>query len=174
MSDSVVDKPWLTRRRGKGFEIPLLDRFWEKVDKRGPDECWPWLGAINGNGYGTTWDQDKRRIINASHVALLTLGIVVPPGMCALHSCDNPPCVNPSHLHVGTKGENNKEKALRGRSRSVPRDGANNPSAKLTAEDVVIIRSMRASGSLLKEIATKFGVTSTNICYIVNGKKWRK
>ncbi|MGI4744934.1 MAG: hypothetical protein ACRYGI_11565 [Janthinobacterium lividum] len=82
--------------------------FYSKVDKRGPDECWPWKGA-NVNGYGTL--SDKR----ATHIALELSGHPRPGRLFALHSCDNPPCVNPAHLRWGTAADNSADCLSRGR-----------------------------------------------------------
>lgn len=80
-----------------------MDDFWPRVDKRGPDECWPWLGNIGTTGYGVFFLH--RRPLVASRVAYqLTNGVSLPPGKSIMvcHRCDNPPCCNPAHLFLGT------------------------------------------------------------------------
>lgn len=110
------------------LQRPLLDRFWEKVDRRGPDDCWPWLGSKDEHGYGHIWlGLEDPRIGRATHVALLTVGVVVRKGYEAMHSCDNPPCCNPAHLSEGTKKQNQEDKARKGRARTLPRFGKDNP-----------------------------------------------
>ena len=105
-----------TAKGVKGFvSKPLEERFWAKVDKRGPEECWPWLGANDSKrGYGTTWDGGRRR--KATHVSWeLHHGQPFPSGMAACHSCDNPPCVNPAHIWPGTQSDNLLDARRKGR-----------------------------------------------------------
>lgn len=93
---------------------PLSERFWEKVDQRGPEECWPWLGAHGRKGHGRT--AIGRRQVMAAQVAWsLHHGRHFPEGMFALHSCDNPPCVNPAHIRPGTHLDNMADMTSRGR-----------------------------------------------------------
>lgn len=101
------------RRRIGRAARPIAERFWEKVDSSGgPDACWPFIGARSPLGYGRF--NVSNRSVAASRVALmLTSGD--PGELGALHSCDNPPCVNPSHLRPGTQRENVRDAQLRGR-----------------------------------------------------------
>lgn len=147
---------------------PLLDRFNEKVERRGREECWPWLGSCSG-GYG--YIRHDGRTIKATHVALDFEGIVVPRGSCVLHSCDNPPCCNPRHLRVGTQLENIAERHARGRNGRCP--GEAHGRAKLTADDVARIREMRLQGVTLVALAVKFGVSFSLIASIAKRRIWR-
>lgn len=93
----------------------LAQRFWEKVDKRGPDDCWIWKGGRNDRGYGHIFVDYKVRM--ATHVSWeFANGKDFPKGMCACHSCDTPACVNPNHLWVGTNGDNNRDCVAKGRN----------------------------------------------------------
>lgn len=83
-----------------------ISRFWAKVDRRGPNECWPWIAAFRPSvKYGYVSINGKS--LAATHVALTIDGRVRPsPAHCARHSCHNPPCCNPAHLKWGTQWEN--------------------------------------------------------------------
>lgn len=95
---------------------PLAECFWEKVDRRGPDECWPWLGARNDHNYGTI--KIRRRTNMATRVAWELQVGPVPKGLWLLHHCDNPPCVNARHLFLGTNADNMRDMISKGRSAS--------------------------------------------------------
>jgi hypothetical protein len=79
---------------------PLQEQFWARVDKGHSDECWPWKGSRTQRGYGLLCTT------RATHIALELAGKPRPPGAIALHSCDNPPCVNPDHLRWGDDADN--------------------------------------------------------------------
>lgn len=88
----------------------LAERYWAKVDKRGADECWPWLGSKNPAGYGQLWaGADLAAIygptIPAHHVATMLAGIDVPDGMVRHLSCLNHACQNPAHIIIVTRAE---------------------------------------------------------------------
>jgi hypothetical protein len=99
--------------RGLRQRGTLAERFWAKVDQRGPDECWPWLASTNQQGYGQINIDGRPHL--SSRVALeLTQGPLAP-GLSACHHCDNPPCCNPAHLYAGTKADNMNDYLERGR-----------------------------------------------------------
>ncbi len=99
---------------GRFISIPLEDRYWAKVDKRGPDECWPWTGATDGRRYGIISQNGRNR--KATHVAVeFATGEPFPAKKMACHTCDNPPCVNPAHLFVGTMQDNMRDAFAKGR-----------------------------------------------------------
>jgi hypothetical protein len=93
---------------------PLAERFWEKVEKRGPDECWPWRGATMPSGRGVTMDEQSRRLY-APRAAVILSGREMPAEKYACHHCDNPNCVNPAHIYVGDAYTNAVDSAARGR-----------------------------------------------------------
>jgi hypothetical protein len=107
-------------RRGSQRGVPLLaaqineDRFNRRVDRSGgPDACWPWLGRIEPKGYGTMAVGGRQRLAHRCAMAL-AIG-EVPRGKLVLHACDNPPCVNPAHLRLGTQLDNMRDMVQRGR-----------------------------------------------------------
>ena len=91
--------------------IPIKKRFWSKVRKT--SKCWIWEGHKDKNGYGRI-GLDKKYIRVHRFSYELKNGHI-PKGLWVLHQCDNPPCVNPSHLKVGTHQENQSDKSERGR-----------------------------------------------------------
>lgn len=96
-----------------------LEKFWAKVEKRGPDECWPWLGAKSSYGYGRFTLGGAQR--PATRLAWeIENGSPFPSGKLACHTCDNPSCVNPAHIWPGTQSENLKDCVVKGRHKSVP------------------------------------------------------
>jgi len=145
---------------------------WCKVDKREPDECWPWTaGLVRGYGAGTF--QKKR--YKATRV-ILEDKLGEPLGdLLALHTCDNPRCCNPAHLYAGTAQQNMDDKVMRGRWNG-NREGmhlAEHPKARFTEEEVAFIWRNRNKMRQV-DLADQFGVTRDVIHKIVSGKTWSK
>lgn len=91
----------------------VQSRFWQRVNVRGKNECWEWTGT-RSNGYGSIRVSGKTR--KATHVSWeIANGKPFPKGMLACHRCDNPPCVNPAHLFVGTLADNARDMVEKGR-----------------------------------------------------------
>jgi hypothetical protein len=89
-------------------------KFQGKVDRRQPDECWPWTGTRNDKGYGRA--RARGRQYPAAQIAWsIQNGVMFPVGKMACHSCDNPPCCNPKHIWVGTHDDNMADAAAKGR-----------------------------------------------------------
>ncbi len=154
-----------------------LKRFWAKVDKRGPDECWPWTGARGSGGYGV-FTIDRTNFV-ASRVACAIKHDGFPlkveknrafPSL-ALHSCDNPPCCNPAHLRCGTWSDNGQD--VRERKRQNPAFGVANSSAKLTEADVFEIRRVAVDWDGMCDMMKKHRVGQLAIESIVKRKSWR-
>jgi len=152
----------------------LEERFWAKVDRQADDQCWPWTAATT-KGYGRVWDTSLGRHRRATEVALTLTGTAVPAGVFVCHHCDNPICVNPSHLYVGTATSNVRDMDARGRRVSrVPHPaarGERNHQAKLSDAEVVAIRG-RYTGRRGEQtsLATEYGVTPQLVHLIVKGE----
>lgn len=145
----------------------LAERFWEKVDKRGPDECWLWTAATNEAGYGVMRPEGRRTgpTVKAHRVSLALAGVDVA-GRVVRHRCDNPPCVNPAHLELGTQIQNVGDMVRRGRV------AHGSMRSRLTEDDVRAIRARAAAGDLMRVIAADFGISRPTVSRIVNRKGW--
>ena len=127
--------------------------------------CWVWTGcARNPKGYACIIVGGKRDLAHRAsyreHVG------PIPDGLCVLHKCDNHKCINPDHLFLGTRGDNNRDRTRKGRSAR----GVTQHLSKLTTEAV---NSIRCSVEPLKVLAARFGVTMTSISYARRGKTWK-
>jgi len=164
------------REHGRQPILSTAERLWPKVDKNGPTPehvahlgpCWVWTGTAHlGFGYGLIHHKGRNQ---PTHRVSWQLEIgPIPDDLCVLHKCDNPPCVRPSHLFLGTRAENIADKTAKGRQDK----GVQIHFARLNPDKVREARAMFASGSLHREIAERFGVHPATITYLLNGKTWR-
>ena len=146
--------------------------FMNYVDDSDPDGCWPWLLSKRGNGYGQV---NIEGLVGYGRIAsrasyLLFVGSI-PEGMKVLHTCDNPPCVRPSHLFLGTSKDNTQDMYAKGRA-GYPvshQVGELHGGAKLKTEDVLIIRG---SPLLQRELAAMFNISQTQVSQIKRGVRW--
>ncbi len=149
-----------------------VERFWLKVDKSAGDEsCWDWQGSTTG-GYGTISRKAEGKPTIYVHRFSYELHIgEIPAKMYVCHRCDNPSCVNPSHLFLGTHEENMHDKGRKGRGRGAK--GITNGAHKLTESDVIEIRRRYAAQPVTRtELAIEYGVSDTTIRNIVLRKQW--
>lgn len=153
----------------KGKEKPywFLKDFWKKVLKRGPNECWLWLGNPHDR-YGIFWILYAPFLVH--RLSFLFHHGTVDPDRQVMHSCNNKKCVNPSHLKQGTGLENSRDAA---RDLLYP-IGERNGLSKLTSQQVLKIRSEFHSGKCTrKQLAKRYKTDPTNIWCIVRRKTWR-
>jgi hypothetical protein len=155
------------------IEPHIVDRFWGYVDKSGG--CWNWKAGLFTNGYGQFRVGKKK--MKAHRVAYLINGGEIPEGKILCHKCDNPKCVNPSHLTLADHKFNAQDRVAKGRSainRMNGKPGELNPSAKLKESQVLEIIKLRKEGCAAKQLAKKFSVSISLIYTIARGKLWQQ
>jgi hypothetical protein len=142
----------------------FFERWCEKVDMKGPDDCWEWLGYKNWGGYG--WIKNNKKNIRAhrfSYAQYKNNGQPIPNNLCVCHHCDNPSCVNPNHLFLGTQKDNMLDRDRKGR-------GVKTKLKKHTDDEVIKIRSDYASGLSQKEVAKLNNAAQATVSRILNYK----
>lgn len=149
------------------------ERFWAKVDKKGPSECWTWHGVRNDAGYGIF--NINHKDVRAHRFSYQLAHGDCPDDLEVRHLCGNPGCVNPDHLALGTHQDNMHDMVIHGRSRSEDKvhRGSKNGLAKLTEEQVLEIRHLHSQGVPKSELARRYGVDHSNIQCIVSRKTWK-
>ena len=132
----------------------------------GEDDCWPWHGTLAKKGYAVFQVEGRQY-----RIGRLILGITeAGPNVQACHRCDNPPCVNPAHLFVGSAADNQRDKGVKGRA---ARGEANGGGGRLSALDVVAIRLALQEGEMtMTEIGAKYGISRTMVGRIRDKKAW--
>lgn len=173
----------------------LAGRFWPRVAFG--DGCWNWTGKRNGGGYGVVNVEGKTPL--AHRVAWSLVNGPVPEGQRVLHRCDNPSCVRPDHLFLGTQADNLADMRQKGRAKPGPgakadqaainrprgddhwsrrnpelvRRGERHHKAKMTAEQVIELRRLSSEGWSLARLAERFGIRISTASYIVRRETWR-
>lgn len=136
---------------------PVRDRFMDKVNVT--TDCWEWKGATTATGYGNFWFEGRQVLAHRMSFSLFKGKI--PEGLVVMHMCDNPNCVNPAHLSLGTHSDNTQDCIKKGRFIG---------NTKLTPE---VIRQIREAEGTQRQIAKRFGVSQTHVSDIRSGKKRR-
>lgn len=176
-----------------------LEKFEKFCNRKGTEECWEWLGRLSYKGYGRiTWygkEETTNRVSWKIHKG------PIPDGLHVLHKCDNPPCVNPNHLFLGTNDDNVKDKMEKGRHKSISGEehyskkfpeklarGVNHgkrkhpesvrrheehPMAKLTFEKAEEIRRYYTENDVTQmNVADLFNVGRTTVQQVIYNKRW--
>ena len=153
-----------------GHTAPLDVRFWNKVTRGAPNDCWPWRAAVDKKGYGKLGIGPRGRGWEFAHRVSWTLHHgSVPAGKQVLHDCpmgDNPRCVNPKHLWLGDVSANMQDKIQKDRHQY----GARCTYAKLTEAQVLAIRADGRSDTIL---APQYNVSRGTIHKIRNRLRWK-
>jgi len=142
------------------YHCSLECRFWDKVEKLGPNECWNWTAVKNHNGYGRF--SYKGNYFSAQRFAWFLTYDSIPEGLCVLHHCDNRACCNPKHLFLGTNADNSIDMVQKGRQHF----------QRLTQGEVRTIKIELAQGVIHRILAKKYGVAEQTISNINTGKRW--
>jgi hypothetical protein len=140
-------------------------RFWSKVQKS--DDCWIWTGSKTGEGYGSL--RVGARTVGTHRFSWVIENGSIPKGLSVLHRCDNPSCVRPSHLFLGTQKDNMQDCMAKGRGNKAR--GMKHGKAKLTPEMVLAMRAVRNEGLSYAQIGKRFGVWPGTAYNAINGKK---
>jgi hypothetical protein len=146
--------------------VPLAERFWPKVDVRGRNDCWNWTARRDGDGYGRILVDGTHR--PASRAAwLLTHG---DPGKALVcHRCDNPACVNPAHLFLGSHADNMRDMVAKGRQGARGRARKAHLLSRLTEDQA---RRVKFGGEPAKAVSHELGIARTTVSSIRNGYTW--
>jgi hypothetical protein len=147
------------------ISVEDIKRFWAKVDRGA--SCWVWHSSLNNKGYGQ-FHLGKGNVLAHRFLWEILHG-PVPRDLVVMHTCDNPACVNPKHLRIGTVSDNQKDMACKHRSGNM---GERSPQAKLSDEKVRSIRSRAANGESNAALAREFGVTRVVIRGVVRRARW--
>jgi hypothetical protein len=158
--------------------LVFFNRFLARVSIKGKDECWEWLGRVDDEGRGL-FDWQAEDIMLASMASYTFFVGPIPRRngrrLCVCHSCDNPLCVNPFHLWIGTQKQNIHDMMAKGRENMYyDRRGERNPKAKLDQRIVEYIRSEHRRGHRsLSELARRFNVSVSAVWDIVHEHHWQ-
>lgn len=153
------------------YSDEFVYRFWSKVEKT--DDCWLWIAGTDKNGYGLI--KLDGRSLRAHRISwMLKNNQLIPNQMFVCHSCDNPSCVNPAHLWLGTAQDNARDRDVKGRHGfgrvGATYRGQDHHQAKLTKEAVLEIRSCKSKTQRL--LAQEYGVSEATISLIKSRKIW--
>lgn len=159
----------------ENLRVPLAERFWKYVNKT--ESCWLWTGSHGNYGFITMTERRGEPQQLLAHRASWELHFgTIPDGLWVLHNCpdgDNPLCVNPAHLWLGTAADNSRDMVAKGRN--VGNRGEDNGSAKMTWETVRAMRARHAQGDIsFASLGAEFGVHTMTAHSIIRGETWKE
>lgn len=160
-------------------EIPNLKdsdvlRFWSKVGiDLDLDKCWDWRGSFRRKygRFNVTVSKGKDKDFSSHRIAYYISNGIDPADKIVMHKCDNPKCVNPNHLSLGTNKDNTNDMMNKGRGKKQFKNGENHKGSKLTKEDVLFIRENLDTPNNI--LAYKYKVDASLISRIKNNKLWK-
>ncbi len=175
------NKHWARwNRRGSPFVVftnydkapkydSLKDYLFDSFDIKNSDECWIWKRSFKKFGYGNAWWKGKHH--SAHRLVYEYYNGEIPFSMNVCHKCDNPKCVNPNHLFLGSYLENNRDRKTKGRNSNT--NGEKNPFSKLNDNQVIDIKKRLKDGESVRLLADKFKVNYHTIHKIKIGINWK-
>ena len=168
----VVKKLYAKNGDDQNSQAHLCNRLANGLASADQDSCWEWTRTRNIFGYGTLRVNGKTVLAHRLSYEL-SRGEKIKPGMNICHKCDNPICINPGHLFLGTRSDNMKDCFKKGRSSVKPASfpGESNPMCKLSNLQVGEILELLRSGETQKNIAIRYGVSQSQIANIKKGKR---
>lgn len=157
---------------GQNEKEAIVARFKRFVDQRSEEDCWNWTGLLTPSGYASF--SIGRQGVRGHRFAFVIAHGKEPSGLVC-HRCDNPKCVNPTHLFEGTSQDNSDDMRQKGRARYLGQkvNGVRNGKSKLNEDKVIQIRALALSGMEGRAIAKQFGVSDGTIYWILNNRTWR-
>jgi hypothetical protein len=171
MAKGLCSRHYYRQKRGSDpatksiKEKSFNERFWEKVAKQGEEACWEWIGTKHKKGYGSIRNADKME--KAHRVAYEMSKGPIPKGLLVCHKCDNPGCVNPTHLFVGTNDDNMQDMVAKGRA---SRQRTTNILTREQAKAVYDVRYSVSATALAKE----YSVAKPTIYAIWSQRNWKE
>lgn len=147
----------------------MEDKFWKKVKRGAPNECWPWIGYKRPSGHGLT--SYNSTPCNASRKAWILANGPIQGDLCVNHRCDNAECCNPAHMYLGTRADN-----LYDRFGKIPAElrGMGARRCALSDEDLAIMWEMRRGGATMRECGDRLGVHHTTIARYITAVRREK
>lgn len=155
------------------IHVPVEERFWDKVDTSG--DCWLWMGARQVSGHGVLGIRGSK--LGRAHRVSYELCIgPIPPGMSVCHRCDNPPCVRPDHLFLGSQADNIADMKAKGRAGHANYPGKNRGSkhgmSRFTETQVADMKARMRAGEPRKTIMSEYQIGDALLSMIATGKRW--
>lgn len=152
--------------------MDLLEGFLDRVEKTAT--CWLWVGRREKQGYGKMVVRGRGKDVKAHRLAWELFVGPIPDGLCVCHRCDEPSCVNPGHLFLGTHAENMADMVKKKRQASADRNRGGRPGGRLSVALVKEAKLRFSAGGVSKRgLAKKFGVSSSVMIRALNGENWK-
>jgi hypothetical protein len=164
-ADNVKDRYEKGRTVSGQAWMSLKDRFWLKVEKL--DDCWIWKGNLSRQGYGTI--KDNKKSVAAHRVSWRLHNGDIPDGMIIMHKCDNPLCVRPDHLELGTKQDNMLDMKRKGRNTFNSRHGG----SLLTDDQVLELRKRYYAGESVHILSKDYNIVIRSVYPIISGQNYK-